>query len=73
MGILAFFKNFSKVKNLQKEVEEKSKLCELQATLNMLDAEAKVIESISEDEKITDLKEITDKTPHSVKIVEESF
>lgn len=52
---MSIFNLFNKHKSLEKEIEQKEKLCELQAHLNVLTAEEKLIEST---DKITSIPEV---------------
>lgn len=58
------FSLFNKHKSLEDEIKQKEKLCKLQAQLNVLVAEEKVIDSQ------TEITSISDIAPASVEILE---
>lgn len=61
MNILSLF---NKHKSLEDEIKQKEKLCKLQAQLNVLVAEEKVIDSQ------TEITSISDVAPASIEVLE---
>lgn len=67
MSIIDFFRG-GRIKLLKKEIKEKEKLCELQATLNSLYAEELVLDSA--DQNLKNEKKIEKIIPNSIKYLE---
>lgn len=67
MSIIDFFRG-GRIKLLKKEIKEKEKLCELQATLNSLYAEELVLDSA--DQNLKNEKKIEEIIPNSIKYLE---
>lgn len=67
MSIIDFFRG-GRIKLLKKEIKEREKLCELQATLNSLYAEELVLDSV--DQNLKNEKKIEEIIPNSIKYLE---
>lgn len=57
---------------MKREAEAKEQLCELQSTLNLLEIEEKIIDSLPKNKKIKSIDEVLSKIPHTIKQYQES-